>query len=80
MKKAAIITIYDMDNYGNRLQNYAVQEILKKKGLDVETLDNINAIEGKKDLETRFSTSKRRKRCFVEFNKNIKVAKDTIYF
>ena len=30
MKKAAIITIVDKDNYGNRLQNYAVQETLKK--------------------------------------------------
>ena len=35
MKKnnVAIITIFDIDNYGNRLQNYAVQEILKKRGL-----------------------------------------------
>ena len=28
-KKVAIITIYSRLNYGNRLQNYAVQEILK---------------------------------------------------
>lgn len=33
MKKIAIITIYDNDNYGNRLQNYAVQEILKESKL-----------------------------------------------
>ena len=32
MKKVGIITILDNDNYGNRLQNYAVQTILKKKG------------------------------------------------
>lgn len=31
-KKIAIITIFDEDNYGNRLQNYATQEILKKHG------------------------------------------------
>ena len=30
MKKVAILTINDDNNYGNRLQNYAVQEILKK--------------------------------------------------
>ena len=30
-KKAGIVTIYDPNpNYGNRLQNYAVQETLKK--------------------------------------------------
>ena len=38
-KKAGIVTIYDPNpNYGNRLQNYAVQETLKKLGLEVETL------------------------------------------
>ena len=30
MKKVAILTINDNLNYGNRLQNYAVQEVLKK--------------------------------------------------
>ena len=29
MKKIGIITINDYNNYGNRLQNYAVQEVLK---------------------------------------------------
>ena len=38
MKRIGIITIYDEDNYGNRLQNYAVQETLKKMGFDVETI------------------------------------------
>lgn len=34
--KAEIITIYSI-NYGNRLQNYALQEALKKIGVDVTT-------------------------------------------
>ena len=34
MKKVAIITLQGC-NYGNRLQNYAVQETLKKHKLDV---------------------------------------------
>ena len=34
--KAEIITIYSI-NYGNRLQNYALQEALKKIGVDVVT-------------------------------------------
>lgn len=37
--KAAIVTI-NSENMGNRLQNYAVQEILKKRGMQVETIDN----------------------------------------
>lgn len=37
MKKAAIITIVSR-NYGNRLQNFALQETLKKMGIYVETL------------------------------------------
>lgn len=40
MKKIGIITIYDNDNYGNRLQNYAVQQIFKKRGYEVETIKN----------------------------------------
>lgn len=36
-KKIAIVTIISQ-NYGNRLQNYALQEILKKNGLKVETI------------------------------------------
>lgn len=34
---AEIITICDMDNYGNRLQNYAVQELLERMGCSVST-------------------------------------------
>lgn len=35
-KKAAIVTIQSY-NYGNRLQNYALQEALIKKEVDVVT-------------------------------------------
>lgn len=44
MKKAAIITIVDFTNIGNRLQNYAVQEILKKFDVQPETLRKTNSI------------------------------------
>lgn len=37
MKSAGIITIYDLKNYGNRLQNYAVQKVLTDLGLSVTT-------------------------------------------
>ena len=36
--KVAIITITDGANYGNRLQNYALQTVLQKIGLECETI------------------------------------------
>lgn len=39
-KKIAIITLNGYFNYGNRLQNYALQEALKKYGYEVDTLIN----------------------------------------
>lgn len=38
MKRLAIITLFVYSNYGNRLQNYALQEFLKNEGYDVTTL------------------------------------------
>lgn len=40
MKKVGIITICDYSNYGNRLQNFATQEVLKSLGCQVETIKN----------------------------------------
>lgn len=38
-KSACVVTIYDPNpNYGNRLQNYAVEQIIKKIGFNVKTL------------------------------------------
>lgn len=37
--KICIITMIS-DNYGNRLQNYALQEVLKDLGHEVETIHN----------------------------------------
>lgn len=57
MKKVGIITICDYNNYGNRLQNYAVQEVLKSLGLKVETIKNEHPIcecQGKSKWLIRF--------------------------
>lgn len=51
MKKAAIITITDYVNYGNRLQNYAAQELLKSYSLDVTSIANIPVREPINELE-----------------------------
>lgn len=45
MKKIGIVTIYDLRNYGNRLQNYATQSFLKKMGFEVYTIVNNDVIE-----------------------------------
>ena len=85
MKKVAILTINDDNNYGNRLQNYAVQEILKKQGLKVETISNQQGIYGIKYLKKIikniikrliiFKPSFRRFHYFMKFNKNIRYSK-----
>ena len=38
VKKAGILTLNGYNNYGNRLQNYATQEVLKELGFQVETI------------------------------------------
>lgn len=72
MKKVGIFTIYDEDNYGNRLQNFAVQEILKTYGFEVETI--------KYNIDYTLSIVKSGKRLdfFREFNKNINFAPDNL--
>jgi len=40
MKKIAIITLNGYFNYGNRLQNYALQETINSFGFEVETIIN----------------------------------------
>ena len=51
--KASIVTIYDpKPNIGNRLQNYAVQEVLKQIGFQVNTLSfQKSLISGKQKLK-----------------------------
>lgn len=70
MKKIGIITIYDENNYGNRLQNYATQLVLKKMGFDVETI--------KYSIDYTLSIVKPGKRldCFRKFNEMINFAPD----
>ena len=82
MNKAGIITIIDKNNYGNRLQNYALQETIKKLGIDVKTIVNYNSINRKnwkyplkkikfyikKGKNTNFDE---RRECFENFDKLI---------
>ncbi len=81
MKKIGIITIVDNDNYGNRLQNYAVSNVLSKN-FKVETLKNITLLNSRKRFFLRLlkhyyykikkaKKATKRNKCFSEFNKNI---------
>lgn len=56
MKKIGIITMNGYNNYGNRLQNYAVQEVLKALGFSVETI--ITEIEDKEYSYSKVETKR----------------------
>mgnify|MGYP003313632742 CR=1 FL=1 len=81
MKKIGLLTINDFNNYGNRLQNYAIQYHLKKMGCEVITLKNDMFSNSKKyyfikklkhyKYEGTFDKNEKRKCKFIEFNKNI---------
>ena len=51
MKKVGIVTINDYGNYGNRLQNYALQEVIKNLGFDVTTIVNTPSVSVKDRLK-----------------------------
>lgn len=85
MQKLAIFTINDDRNLGNRLQNYATQEELKKQNIEPETISNQKGIVGKAYLKKQ--TKKLIKKIlpikpefkrydnFMKFSKNIKYSK-----
>lgn len=87
MNKLGIITIYN-SNYGNRLQNYALQEVLRNNGYEVETIKNcmlLNIYKGRFNYFLRrvksilgkndFYDGYSREKYFKKFNKNIKFNK-----
>lgn len=77
MKKAGIMTLYCNNNYGNKLQNYAVQEILKDFGMNPQTIKIITKDDH--NLKNDMKCSENKLEHFREFNKNIKYFKDTLY-
>ena len=67
MKKVGIITLCGYDNYGNRLQNYATQEVIKSLGCEVETIVNSPYIK----LGITDYINKARRLSITELNKKI---------
>lgn len=87
--KVGIVTIYDNNNYGNKLQCFALQQKLTEFGADVTVIhdeDKRLSIKVKKNIKKllkRRSTIKGvklRKRKFEDFNKKIKYSKYTVDF
>lgn len=87
MKKIAIITITNSGlNFGNRLQNYALQERLKKLGIEVETIFAAKGVKNslllskiRRVMKQILKASGRRK-CFNRFNKQFINKCDTIRY
>lgn len=90
MKKALIFTLYGNINYGNKLQNYAVQEILKKYGIESYTVVFNNRLSLKTKIKTfiklllpnyrnEILKSNLRKKNFLQFDNKInKISYDKI--
>jgi len=77
MKKAGILTLFGEYNFGNRLQNYAVQEVLKRFELEVETIKYLGINDDVASEKNDIHRSRLAK--FKKFNENIKFAKEPIY-
>lgn len=91
MKNIGIVTINDDDNYGNRLQNYAVQEFFRKENINPLTLKN-RPIRNTKDkyilrvlkdyikkiLKRPSRAFEERRKNFAKFNENIKFSEKEI--
>ncbi len=74
--KVGVVTLYGNVNYGNRLQNYAVQQIIERRGFQAETLvaQKTTPKEIAKILREKYRLLKggalsRRKKAFNAFNK-----------
>ena len=75
MKKIGILTINDNANYGNRLQNYALEQFLNNNGFDTYTIWQLNHSIIHKilaKLKVRFQNLnyQKRKKRFSDFNKS----------
>lgn len=79
MKKIGIITINDNNNYGNRLQNYATQEMLKKIEVMPSTIKN-SSITNKKESIVLVYKLRELKRYYIEYKQNLKNDKRIVYF
>lgn len=81
MKKVGIITINDNNNYGNRLQNYALYSVLHSMGVDAQNIENYIFFNNKRLYRLKkirhmffsrtYSSNSKKKANFCVFNHNI---------
>ena len=82
--RIGICTLYGNYNFGNKLQNYALQEVLKEFSDNVITFrlnnQNIkgNIVELLSKLKSKDKVEVEREKKFLEFNKNINYSKHKI--
>lgn len=86
MKRAGIVTLFGEYNFGNRLQNYAVQVFVNKEQIKAFTLKNIPQLNEKNKIILRFiryiltfrKVKGKRREKFKQFNENITFSKHYI--
>ena len=54
MKNVAIVTCIGKSNFGNILQNYALQKVIEDLGFNVETLGNISYLNNIDNYEENY--------------------------
>lgn len=88
MKKVGILTLCSNNNFGNKLQNYAIITILKKYDITAETIwvenefksNNIKQYLKKiKRLFIDYCIEKNRNKKFIEFNKKLNIKKKIVF-
>lgn len=67
MKNIKIITLYGNENFGNKLQNFALQEYLKRLNFDVQTISNVYMPYGKEKLNLIYNGSRFGKKILRNF-------------
>lgn len=65
MMRVGILTIYGGSNFGNKLQNYALQQFLKDEGVDAETIRYTVSL-GRKQIGKREKIELLRKKYFSQ--------------
>jgi hypothetical protein len=92
VKNIAIISLYGNNNFGNKLQNYAMQEILKNNGFNTTIIKNKISFEIIQDdlihkiksmIKTlinlkNFSNSHKRTKKFIQFNELMQYSLDNV--
>ena len=89
MKKVGIVTLCGNNNFGNKLQNYALKTIIEEYGCNVETIWIERANKTKrlktiikylKRLSNDYIFHRKRRIHFIKFNKYLNISKKHIYF